>query len=214
MDIQSLHSNIKYVGVFCSADDKIPEQYKQESFALGVALRKNNYPLVTGAGRTGLMNSVINGYTSLDEGMVKGVLPLIFKEYDISHPKLSNANLVWTDNIHQRLQSFQDLCDTMIILPGGFGTLHELMDFLVSKQFGLTNKKIILFNIDHFWDSLLNQFKIMVKKNALPQKHLDFLNITTSISDCLESLKMNENHNSGLTDRFWEAKTYNQKARS
>lgn len=208
MDTQDSHSQIKYIGVFCSADDKIPESYKQESFTLGVALRQAGYPLITGASRTGLMNAVINGYTSLflDEGKMKGIIPSIFKEYNVHHPKLVNENLIWTETIYQRLQSFQDQCETMIVLPGGFGTLHELMDFLVSRQFGLIKKKIILFNIDHFWDFLLNQFRLMVEKNALPKIHLDFLTIVSTVSECIDALKLDEKLNSGLSDRFWEIK--------
>ena len=112
---------------------------------------------------------------------MQGVIPSLFKNYNVHHPKIPELNLVWTETIHQRLQAFNERCDTLVVLPGGFGTLHELMDFIVPKQWGLTDKKIILLNSDHYWDHLLLQFKTMVEKNALKQRQLDLLVVVTNV---------------------------------
>ncbi|MBN9344437.1 MAG: Rossman fold protein, TIGR00730 family [Caedibacter sp. 38-128] len=194
-----------YVGVFCSADDKISDRYKEEAWVLGKAISNEGYHLVTGGSCTGLMNAVINGFVfQKNQGKMKGIIPSVFKEYNVHHPQIVKKNLVWTDNLYQRLEIFQNTCDTLIVLPGGFGTLHELMDFLVARQFGITNKKIILLNLDCFWDYLLQQFKVMVVKNVLPQKHLDLLTIVTKVSECIKEIQMREQQNYGLNYRFWE----------
>jgi len=204
----SLFGNpIHHVGVFCATDEQVPDIYKDEAYKLGSALYQAGHGLVTGGGNSGLMNAVVNGFAvHADTQHLRGVIPSVFKDYNVHHLKIPEGNLVWTDNIHQRLQTFHDRCETMVILPGGFGTLHELMDFIVPKQWGLHAKKIILLNIDHYWDYQLLQFKVMVEKNALKQKHLDLLYVVTSVEDCMEAIKTGCVAHDGLTDRYWEKK--------
>jgi uncharacterized protein (TIGR00730 family) len=196
-----------HVGVFCSADDHVPDFYKAQAFELGLALHRSGYGLVTGGGNCGLMNAVANGFVSeVQSKHMRGAIPSVLKNYNVHHPKIPEENLLWTDTIYQRLQMFHDHCDTMVVLPGGFGTLHELMDFMVPKQWGLITKKIILLNIDHFWDHLLLQFKVMVEKNALNQKHMDLLTVVTTVAECIEAIKVGDVPHEGLSDRFWDAR--------
>ena len=197
-----------HVGVFCGTDEAIPDSYKKEAFELGQALAQAGYGLTTGGANTGLMNAVINGFASEgNEGHTHAVIPAIFKSLNVHHPKIPEENLTWTETIYQRLQTFSNTCDTMVVLPGGFGTLHELMDFMVPKQWGLTNKNIILINSDHYWDHLLLQFRTMVENHALKQKHLDLLVVANSIEDCIKAIQEeNPSANDGLSDRYWEKK--------
>lgn len=195
-----------YVGVFCATDEQTPDLYKKEAFELGQALAASNLGLVTGGANTGLMNAVMNGFTaSGDAAHLFGIIPSIFREFNVHHPKIPESNLIWTDTIYQRFEAFHDKCDLMVVLPGGLGTLHELMDFMVQKQWGLHQKKVILLNTDHYWDYLIMQFKVMVEKNILKQKHLDHLVIVTSIEDCMEIIITEETttSNEGLSDRYW-----------
>lgn len=206
----SSHGGPLQVGVFCSADDKISTQYKKLAHYLGQLIAENKWGLVTGGSRTGLMKEVIDGYTEsphhTDLHSVKGILPTVFKEANIHHPKIKENNLLWTDSVHLRLASFQDNCDALVFLPGGFGTLHELMDFLVHNQFGLMKKKIILVNINHYWDPLLQQFKVMSDQAALHKKHLEHLKVVTDINQCLKLIKTSSDEKlmQGVQDRYWE----------
>jgi len=88
-------------------------------------------------------------------------------------------------------------------------TLHELMDFIVPKQWGLTDKTIILINSDHYWDYLLLQFKTMVEKNALKQKHLDLLIVAKDIESCIKAIQHQDTSPShqGLKERYWDKET-------
>jgi len=197
------------VGVFCSADDKISDVNKQHAFRLGQILVENNYALITGGSKTGLMKEVVDGYVSKAPVIrVQGVMPKILQGYNAVHPDITDDNLTWTETVHQRLSVLHDKCDIVIILPGGFGTLHELMDFLVHNQYGIIKKRIVLLNIEGFWDPLLDQFKSMVEKNSLRQEHLNHLEIVSSIDECLE--KMSLPHivqvGQGFDDRHWEVK--------
>lgn len=196
---------VEYVGVFCGADNKIPELFKKEAYTLGRAIGQNNYNLVTGASRTGLMNEIMNGFIDQNgAGQIKGIIPSLFKDFDVHHQNLKDDNLIWTDTFHQRLQLFQNQCDVMIVLPGGFGTLHELMDFLVSCQFGQIRSKIILFNMHNFWDFLLHQFIVMVQNKTLIKRHLELIVVVSTVAECMEAVRLNNNAQPNLADRFWE----------
>lgn len=207
--LQASAASKHMVGVFCGSDEAIPDLYKEQALELGSALAKSGHGLITGGANTGLMSAVVNGFTKKADPLhSKGVIPAIFKNYNVRHPKIPECNLVWTDTIHERLQVFQEKCDAMVILPGGFGTLHELMDFMVPKQWGLMEKKIILLNTDHYWDHLLEQFKVMVEKKALKQKHLDLLVVVTSIEECIKAIQnKGVSDHQGLNDRYWEKST-------
>jgi hypothetical protein len=193
------------VGVFCAADDQIPETYKQLTYELGRRLREAGLGLVTGGSNSGLMNVVVNGYADLDGAeRLFGIIPSVFKSYNVHHPKIPKGHLIWVDGIYQRLQSFHDKCDTMVVLPGGFGTLHELMDFMVPKQWGMSDKKVILLNVDGYWDGLMHQFQVMVEKKALKQKHLDLLTVVSTVEECMHVIQVQEGAHPGLQDRYWE----------
>ncbi len=194
------------VGVFCATDEKIPQEYKDCAFQLGESLVESDMQLITGGANSGLMAAVVNGFASKgNHDHLHGVIPELFKSYNVHHALIPEDNLTWTTSIYHRMQTFHDSCDAMVVLPGGFGTLHELMDFIVPKQWGLTNKKIILLNFDHYWDHQLLQFKTMVEKNVLQQKHLDLLTVVSSVDSCIEALKdIKGSDLHTLDERYWE----------
>jgi hypothetical protein len=204
--VQAESTPMKNVGVFCSADDQISDAFKKKAFLLGKSLSKGNFGLITGGSKTGLMKEVIDGYVKqCQKHNVWGILPNALKPFNIQHSSIIKNNLVWTELIHDRLLEFHEKCDVVIILPGGFGTLHELMDFLVHQQFGLIEKRIILVNLENYWTSLLEQFKKMVQQNALKKKHLDQLSVVTSIEECLEIIvNPHDSKHPGLKNRYWE----------
>lgn len=199
------------IAVFCSADDKIPSRFKRLAYRFGKNIAEKKWGLITGGSKTGLMKEVIDGYVktaspTAQPHSVKGILPSIFKEAAIHHPQINDQNLIWTDSVHGRLASFHKNSDVIVVLPGGFGTLHELMDFLVHNQFGLMNKKIILFNANHYWDGLLQQFRTMRRQSALHKKHLAHLQVVTNLNECMRAINTSQNKKilQGLSTRYWE----------
>lgn len=202
------NSLIKTVCVFCSGDDKCPQEYKQTAFLLGQELAKNNFKLISGGGNNGLMNEVNNGHAAVitDTTSRFGVIPQIMRKFNVHHPLIAANNLIWSKDVYMRLQTFYKICNDIVVLPGGFGTLHELMDCLVLSQFGVIKKRIYLLNIDNYWDSLLNQFNVMVSKKTLQQKHLDHLIVVKSLSELLDNLKseVTLQLSQGFEDQHWK----------
>ncbi len=198
---------LRTVCVFCSGDDKVQEEYKNVAFLLGQELAKNNFKLLSGGGNNGLMNEVNNGHATIAPATDRfGVIPEIMREYNVHHALIAEQNLIWAKDVHHRLKTFYDICDDIVVLPGGFGTLHELMDCLVLSQFGVINKRIYLLNIDNYWDAILNQFKVMVSKKTLQQKHLDHLIVVSSVDELLVNLKSEivNKLSQGFADQHWK----------
>lgn len=198
------------VAVFCSGDDKAPAQFKRVAFELGSQLAGHQLGLVTGGSKTGLMNEVINGYcsTANNTDSLYGVIPQVFFGHNVHHPSIPQENVRWVDTLHIRLGLFHELCDCIVILPGGFGTLHELMDFLVHNQLFASKKRIIILNVDHFWDPLLQQFKLMHHHSLLTDKHLAIIEVVATSDDCIKTILSDvKHHNQAVETHFWEEKS-------
>lgn len=182
----------KTVSVFCGAGGKMSTEFKQTAFNLGYELAKHGFPLVTGGANVGMMKEVVDGHIHFDiNASRRGVIPHIFRKYNIHHTGITTENLIWTLDVHERLQTFYELADIIVVLPGGFGTLHELMDCLVHIQFDLISKRVFLLNLKSFWDPLLEQFKIMVLENAVHQHHVDNLIVADSVPELITQLQEN-----------------------
>lgn len=196
------------VAVFCSADNKVSQQFKIAAYSLGQRLSKANFGLVTGGSKTGLMKELIDGYVDQAESTnhLYGIMPYVLAPYDVHHQAIPVENLKRVETLHVRLATFHELADVVIVLPGGFGTLHELMDFLVHNQFALSKKSIILINTDGYWNSLLAQFQVMVDHNLLSSVHLSILQIALTVDECIDILinKRFSATGQGLADLYWQ----------
>jgi len=195
------------VCVFCGAGGKMSEVNMNNAFTLGQKLAENGFHLVTGGANVGMMKKVVDGHadkSTLDLTR-RGVMHEKFKPFKISHPLIPDNNITWACDIHTRLQEFYRISDDIVVLPGGFGTLHELMDVLVHSQFGVITKRILLINTNMYWSPLIEQFKVMVHEEALPQKHLDHLIVVNTIEEAIERLKSKDeiNLSQGLDAERW-----------
>jgi len=147
--------------VFCGPSLGTEELYKSQATLLGQTLAQNNIQLVYGGANVGLMGAVADGVLN-NGGKVIGVLPNFLKSKKIAHEHLTQLILVET--MHERKMKMNELCDGVIALPGGFGTLEEFFEMLTWAQLGLHKKPIAILNIDGFYDPLIILVQTMVDK--------------------------------------------------
>lgn len=203
----NLNQAVPRVAVFCSADNKASDSLKMLARDIGIKLGEHAAGLVTGGSKTGLMKEVIDGYLSTAEHAenMYGVIPSVLKEFNVHHTGIFPSHLLWVDTMHTRLATFHELSDIVVILPGGFGTLHELMDFLVAKQFAIINKPIILVNYEHFWDKLLKLFNNMQTQNLLAQSHKNIFTVVSNAEECIRAITtLSPIEHAGLESLYWE----------
>ena len=150
---------MKRISVFCGSSFGNEEKYATQAFLLGNALTQENIDLVYGGAKVGLMGAVANGILS-NKGQVFGVLPNFLKSKEVAHDNLTE--LIIVESMHERKTKMNELCDGVIALPGGFGTLEELFEMLTWSQLGLHKKPIGILNVDGFYDLLLQFVQKMV----------------------------------------------------
>ena len=200
----------KSICVFCSGDEKAPQEYKLLAYELGAMLAKHNCALVTGGGSNGLMKCVNDGHTSINHNMPRyGIIPHVFREFDLQHGDIKSEHLHWVNNTHERLTGMYSLCDEVVVLPGGFGTLHELLDCLVHNQFGVIKKRIYLFNIANYWQAFLQQCKVMLEQKTLAPQHFDYIITVNTLDELMAHIKSHQplQIQQGFADKHWEEQT-------
>ncbi|MDE7388249.1 MAG: TIGR00730 family Rossman fold protein, partial [Muribaculaceae bacterium] len=144
------------VTVYCASSPSAPLRFTSAAYELGRLCALRGLATVTGAGSNGLMGAVVRG--TLDGGgRAIGVIPRFLVELGWANPSMTELHV--TDTMHTRKQMLADLGCGAIALPGGLGTMDELMDLLTQCQLGLYGGPVVILNIDGFWDSLLQQLR-------------------------------------------------------
>src|SRR3954462_563328 len=155
---------MKSITVFCGSSFGTEEIYKEQAVLLGQTLAKQNIKLIYGGANVGLMGAVADGVLNAG-GEAIGVLPNFLRSKEIAH--LGLTELILVESMHERKTKMSDLCEGVIALPGGFGTLEELFEMLTWAQLGLHKKPIAILNTNGFYDSLIELTKTMVEKGLL-----------------------------------------------
>lgn len=177
---------MKRITVFCGSSSGTEEIYTSQAILLGQTLAKRNIELVYGGANVGLMGAVADGVLNAG-GKAIGVLPNFLRSKEIAHKQLTE--LILTDTMHERKTKMNDLCDGVIALPGGFGTLEELFEMLTWGQLGLHKKPIAILNIDGYYDSLIVFVQTMTDKGLLKKVNQQMLLVSDSIEELLDKME-------------------------
>jgi uncharacterized protein (TIGR00730 family) len=138
--------------VYCGSGDGRDPAYAQAAVALGTAMAKAGIGLVYGGGSLGLMGKVARSVLD-NGGRVTGIIPAFLSNKERMLRDVTE--LIVVEDMHQRKRLMFDKSDAFVALPGGVGTLEELVEQLTWSQLGQHEKPIILANINHFWNPLL-----------------------------------------------------------
>ncbi len=177
---------MKRITVFCGSSFGTNKYYEKHAELLGQKLAQEKIELVYGGANVGLMGAVANGALS-KQGKVIGVLPNFLESKEIAHKNLTELILV--DTMHERKTKMNELCDGVIALPGGFGTLEEVFEMLTWGQLGLHKKPIGVLNTNGFYDSLINHLDKMVDEGFLKEVNRNMLLISSDIDVLLAQIK-------------------------
>jgi uncharacterized protein (TIGR00730 family) len=149
---------VRNVCVYCGSNVGTNPAYGEAARALGGAMAKAGVGLVYGGGGLGLMGELARAVLA-SGGRVTGIIPAFLSEKE---RMLRDVNeLIVVDDMHQRKRMMFDKSDAFVALPGGIGTLEELVEQLTWAQLGRHEKPIVLVNIDGFWEPLLALFRHM-----------------------------------------------------
>lgn len=144
--------------VFGAASNEIDKSYIATMEAFGAKMAQKGHKLIFGAGRNGVMGAVARGMKE-NGGEVIGVIPEFFKEEDVELIFMQCDELIYTETMAQRKSKMEDLADAFIIAPGGIGTFEEMFEVLTLKQLARHKKPIAIFNINGYYDNLIEFLK-------------------------------------------------------
>lgn len=173
---------LRRVAVFCgSAMGKNPA-FRAEAATLGTAMGKAGIGLVYGGANCGLMGVVADAV--LAEGAEAiGVLPEVLSGHELAHAGLTKLELVGT--MHERKARMHELVDAILVLPGGYGTLDELLEAVTWAQLGIHSKPVVLINTANFWDGLLEFLDMAVENGFVHQRNRALMRVAANASEAL-----------------------------
>lgn len=178
---------MKSLCVFCGANFNGYPVLKQSIDQLAELMVSRGIQLVFGGGRVGVMGLLADAVLSRG-GRAVGIIPQFLMDKEVGHSGLTELHIV--DNMHQRKQMMNDLCDAIVMLPGGFGTLEEFFEVLTWLQLGLHNHPVGVLNTGGFYDHLLQQMDVMVAQRYLKPANRQ---LVLSSADPIELINLMDN---------------------
>ena len=166
--------------IFCSANSNIPTEYFERTSELGTWMGANGHTLVFGGCNLGLMECVAKAMHDAN-GMTVGVVPTIVEKGG----KVSDYVdvKILCDNLSDRKDLMIERSDVIIALPGGVGTLDEIFTVLAAASIGYHNKRVILYNIGGFWDSLIAMLDDLKTRGVLRAGFEDTVKVAHTLDE-------------------------------
>ncbi|MBQ8300473.1 MAG: TIGR00730 family Rossman fold protein [Clostridia bacterium] len=155
--------------VFGASSSIIDEIYIERTEELGRKIAERGHGLVYGAGAAGVMGAVARGVEEKG-GKIIGVVPDFFEDEDMGVDGRIFKNcteLIKTDTMRERKAIMEDIGDAFIIAPGGIGTFEEFFEVFTLKQLDRHNKAIVIWNLNGYYDAMLNMLDVAVEQKFL-----------------------------------------------
>lgn len=178
--------SLQRVCVYCASSSQCDALYFEETQRLGALLARHGYAIVYGGGGAGLMGALADAALAAG-GEVIGVLPHFMKQVEWGHNGLTDMRLV--DDMHERKRTMIESSEALIALPGGCGTLEELLEAITWKRLGLHTNPIIIVNTRGFYDPLIAQLERCIDERFMLPKHRAMWSVVASVEEVLPALQ-------------------------
>lgn len=173
------------VCVFCASSANIDARYLEAARELGQLLAQGGWRCVNGGGAVGLMGAVTDG--TLDAGgEVTGVIPKFMVDNGWCYDRLEDV--VITADMHQRKQMMSEMASAVIALPGGVGTLEELLETLTWRQLGLVKVPVIILNTLGYYDALLAMLQHAITEGFMKPSHAQLWQVAATPAQAVAML--------------------------
>lgn len=169
------------IAVFCGSSAGNKKEYEETTKELGKFFALNNIEVVYGGGKVGLMGMLADSVLE-NGGKVYGVIPEKLEEKELAHTKVTELRIV--KDMHERKALMAELSDAFVALPGGAGTLEEIFEVWTWAQLGFHTKPCAFYNINGFYDKLIEMLKGISSEGFLKEEYVDMI-INTDDKDFL-----------------------------
>ncbi|WP_280775247.1 TIGR00730 family Rossman fold protein [Rhizobium sp. SG_E_25_P2] len=179
---------IRSICVYCGSQPGKDPSYMEAGRALGKSIAENGMRLVYGGGTRGIMGAVASGVLS-HGGKVIGIIPEFLMDKEASRHSLGSlTELVVTEDMHQRKHRMFEEADAFVTLPGGIGTLEEIVEIMTWGQLGRHRKPMVFANVNKFWEPMLELLNHMSGEGFIHTSHLVKPMVIDQIDDIIPSI--------------------------
>lgn len=187
--LHKIKSTMDRIGIFCSSSNRMDSIYYKEAERLGTWMGLNKKTLVYGGANCGLMETLAKAVHE-NGGTVLGVIPKILVERD----RVSDYIDIHfhCEDLTDRKVFLENESEVIIVLPGSIGTLDEMFTVMASNTIGIHNKKVILWNINGFWDGLLQFFNGLLEKNVVNKPFEDMFVCVNTFEEVVKAINRQE----------------------
>jgi len=185
---------IRSVTVFCGSSNVVDEKYFRAAEELGEKLARRHWRLVYGGGSVGLMG-VLSRAVLAHGGHVTGVIPKVL--LDLGVGETSVTELIVTDGLRDRKAIMDERGDAFVALPGGHGTLEEVLEALTLKQLGYHGKAVVVLDLDGYFDPLWGQIQRGIDEGFIKAEFLDLWYPAPDVDALLRYLEGYQPHRYG-----------------
>lgn len=179
----------KSICVFGASSAALEEKYYDAAHRVGAALAKAGAGLVYGGGGTGLMGAAAQGAYE-NGGYILGVIPERLYRPGVYFPHCDE--LIVTKTMHERKATMEAKSQGFLTLPGGVGTLEEVLEVLTLKQLGYHNHPVVILNLDGFYDPLLAMLDRCIEERFAPEVFRRFYRIAATAEEAVELVLQEE----------------------
>lgn len=179
----------KSICVYCSSSDAVSPAFFEAAVELGAVMAASDCALIYGGGDIGLMGALARSVHRYS-GRVVGVIPEFLRLPGISYEGADE--LLVTADMRERKALMEARADAFIALPGGFGTLEEILEIITLKQLKVHDKPVVILNISGFYDGLINVFEHMFAEHFTKEKYRDLYFIAQDVGEAMSYIETYE----------------------
>jgi len=176
---------ISSVSVFCASSQKVDPVYLQAAYELGELFSHHSINVYYGGGALGLMGQLADAMIK-EGGKITGIIPGFMLEQGWGHPDIEH---IVVQDMHERKKKLAENTDAIVSLPGGVGTMEELLEMITLKQLGQILSPIVILNINDFFDPLLKLFDQMIEQHFMREIHKNIWTVIQKPADVLDAIR-------------------------
>ena len=176
---------IQSVCIYCASSTRIDPVYTEAAEQLGTMLGERGLHVINGAGSIGLMR-VVSDATMRAGGTVTGVIPHFMVKNGWGHSELTK--LIEVETMHERKKLMADMSDAVIALPGGCGTMEELLEIITWRQLGLYHNPIIILNTNNYYNPLLEMLRRTIQEKFMREEYIHLFHVAQTPQEVVEMM--------------------------
>lgn len=176
---------LQRVCVYCASSTQVKRIYFDETARLGRIFSDSGLEVVYGGGAKGLMGQLADSVIA-SGGKITGIIPRFMCEVEWNHNGLNE--LVLVETMHERKEKMAMMADAVVALPGGCGTMEELLEVITWKRLGIFTKPIVIVNIEGYFDDLIAMLNRSVDEHFLREEHRRMWTVVTAADEVMDAM--------------------------